>query len=63
MSLNPDAMNIILLDEIWEACKEAEQKKVGGMSLFASAEDREEMRFFLDGQKYLADKILRIIGR
>jgi hypothetical protein len=63
MSLNPDQLNVIALDEVRELCKEVEKKKVGGMSFFASAEDREEMRFHLDGQQYLANQILRLIGR
>jgi hypothetical protein len=61
--LGPDAMNVVLLDEVRELCKETEKKKVGGMSFYANQEDRDEVRFHLDGEKYLADKILRMIGR
>jgi hypothetical protein len=60
--LGPDAMNILLLDEVKRVCERTLAQTTRRYS-YMSKEDYDEERFYLDGQKYLADTIIRIIGR
>jgi hypothetical protein len=62
MSLSPDQMNIIVLDEVRELCRAARDYELGGAELYTSREHRRIAEWVLVGKKEIAEEILAMIG-
>jgi hypothetical protein len=62
MTLNPDQLNTVALDEVRDICRAARDEELGGMSMYANKDHQRTMEWVLKGKKDFAEEILKIIG-